>query len=244
MIDYLKRLRSPGLMAVLAVIGVLVLMSVGHFVLLLVRGAGVAGAARQAGVTSPSLLWVFAAMVLAVTCVLIRPVVANGQRLVGAAAILVASATGVSAVFWAIALFGGMTLGVVLGAVGGLIEILAKAACAWVLWRMRGIGVEERTRLASSAPSTGEPVAASPVWNPQQATGLQWTRAGDAASGADASITRAALGRTSALPWTTAAQAADGLAPGPSDDLPDPDQRARRPAPDWAPAPRPDGPVI
>ena len=92
MIDYLKRLRSPALMAVLAVIGVLVLMSIGHFIVLLMRGTGIPGAARQAGATSPSLLWVFAAVALAVTCVLIRPVVTNAQKLVGAAAILVASA--------------------------------------------------------------------------------------------------------------------------------------------------------
>ena len=49
MIDYLKRLRSPALMAVLAVIGVLVLMSIGHFIVLLMRGTGIPGAARQAG---------------------------------------------------------------------------------------------------------------------------------------------------------------------------------------------------
>ena len=241
MIDYLKRLRSPALMAVLAVIGVLVLMSIGHFIVLLMRGTGIPGAARQAGATSPSLLWVFAAVALAVTCVLIRPVVTNAQKLVGAAAILVASAAAVSTIFWVVALFGGMTLGVFLGALGGLIEIAAKAACAWVLWRMRGLGAAERARLESSNPPAGEPERESPVWNPQQATGLQWTRAGDAASGADASITRGAPSRPSALPWTTAAQAADGLAAGPDDDLPEPGQRARRHAPDWTPARRPDG---
>ena len=164
MIDYLKRLRSPALMAVLAVIGVLVLMSIGHFIVLLMRGTGIPGAARQAGATSPSLLWVFAAVALAVTCVLIRPVVTNAQKLVGAAAILVASAAAVSTIFWVVALFGGMTLGVFLGALGGLIEIAAKAACAWVLWRMRGLGAAERSRSESSRSLSLFSIARSLRW--------------------------------------------------------------------------------
>ncbi|MGB3953971.1 MAG: hypothetical protein WBL05_01595, partial [Brooklawnia sp.] len=183
MIDYLKRLRRPGLIAVLVVIGVLVITTVGHFIVLLTRGNGLAGAARLAGASSPSLLWVFAAIVLAFACVLARPRVADSQRLVSAAAGVVAASAGVGLVFWVLSLFGTWTVGTVLGALGGLIEILAKGACGWVLWRMRGINAEEHARLESSTPSTGEPEGQAPVWNPQQATGLQWSRAGDAASG-------------------------------------------------------------
>ena len=163
MIDYLKRLRRPGLIAVLVVISVLVITTIGHFVVLLTRGNGLAGAARLAGASSPSLLWVFAAIVLAFACVLARPRVADSQRLVSAA-VRRRRRRGGPGLCFAVR---HLTV-TVLGALGGLIEIAAKGACGWVLADAR-INAEERSARIST-PSTGEP-RVSRRSEPQQATG-------------------------------------------------------------------------
>lgn len=265
MVDYVKRLRAPALAAVLAVISIFVVLSIGHFVLLLNDGLAPARAAQTAGSASPSLIWVFAAVGLALACVLVRPAVAAGQRLISVAAIIVGGATLVAFAFWVIGLFAGLTLGLTLGALGGLVETIFKAACAVVLWRLRGLGTEEQQRIESATSATGQGDQL-PVWDPKQAIGLQWSRAGDAATGGPASgaAPTSAIGRAPEpaptpvperrqlwsrggiapeqlpqLPWTTAAQAADGHPAGPSQDTPESRDRPRRQAPDWAPAPRP-----
>lgn len=286
MIDYAKRLRGPGLVAVLVVLVAYLVLAVVQFVILVNRGTALAMAAQLAGSATPSLIWVFVTLALALACVLVRPQVADGQRLVGAAAILVSLATALALVFWVLGLVDGLTLGVALAAIGGLVETLAKGACALVLWRLRGLGAEEVGRLQAALPSTGDDGGRLPVYGPQQAVGLQWSRAGDAASGAGAA---AANGPTQTpaeleaapepepvrkqlwsrggispeqlppvpasgavpptgppapaepiLPWTTAAQAAEGHDAGPTQIAPPSADRPRRQAPDWTPAPRPE----
>lgn len=258
MIDYAKRMRSPALVAVLAVIGVFVLISIGHFALLVSSGLSLPAAAQMAGSASPSLVWIFSAVALALACVLVRPVLPTAQRLVSAAAVVVGVATVVAFAFWVIGIFGGLSLGVVLGVLGGLVETAFKAACAMVLWRLRGLGADAQARLESSTPSTGPDGGQPPVWHPEQAVGLQWSRAGDAATGGAAASAPAlpqrppeperrqlwsrgglAPEQVPELPWTTAAQAAGGQAAGPPEDLPAPQDRPRRQAPDWTPAQHP-----
>lgn len=190
MIDYAKRLRAPALIAVLLVVGFYVALAIGYFIILLSHGSAVFAAARMAGAASASLVWVFVVVALALTCVLVRPQARQAAKLIFAAAIVVGVATLVALVFWVIGLFGGFTIGVTLAAVGGLIETLAKAACAIVLWRVRRL-VDAEQAIAGPPPQANSDtpaaeVAKPPVWNPAEAVGLQWSRAGDAASGAPA----------------------------------------------------------
>ncbi len=184
MIDFAKRLRGPALIAALVVVGFYVALALGYFGVLLNRGQSLTASAQMAGASSVSLVWVFAVVALALACVLVRPAVLKAHQLISAAAIAVSVATIVGFAFWLIGLFSGFTLGTTLAAIGGFIEIVAMAACGYVLWRIRGLGEEEQLRLASTGAAAGLEAGTPPVWNPQQAVGLQWTRAGDAATGA------------------------------------------------------------
>lgn len=260
MIDYAKRLRAPALVAVVAVIGLLVVVSVGYFVVQLNGGQTLPAAARMAGATSPSLIWIFAAVALALGCALVAPMVPRAGRLVNAAAVVVGVATGVALVFWVIGLFGGLSLGVTLGALGGLVETAFKAACAVVLWRLRRL-IAADDQLAGLGPHAEPPSIAAdvgqpPVWSPEQAIGMQWSRAGDAATGAPAPApepppqperrqlwSRGGIApeQLPEIPWTTAAEAAGGPTAGSPQTAPAPEDRPGRPTPDWTPAPRPEG---
>lgn len=193
MMDYTKRLRAPALIAVLAIIGILLGVAIGQFVLQLSQGNALALAARAGGSASPSLIWTFAALALAIVIVVARPAPPGAAKLVTAAAVVVSLAAGIGLVFWVLGLASGFSIGAVLGAVGGLIETAVKAACAFVLWRLRELGVEEQSRITSSTAPTGEMGGQPPVWTPEQAVGRQWNRAGDAATGAGAQQAMPAL---------------------------------------------------
>lgn len=251
MIDYAKRLRSGALLASLTVVVFHIALGLGHFGILLFRGVRFGPAAQQSGASSVPLIWVFAVLALSLAAILIRPPVQHARRLVGAATIVVGVAALVGLVSWFFGLFGGFTLGSALAAVGGLIESLAKVACAVVLWRLRSL-TAGRTAEPADGQAAEQP-GEQPVWQPQQAIGLQWHRAGDAATGAQAPELPAAASSPQPepepvprqlwsrggvppeqLPWTTAAQAAEGDQP--ASELPDPQEQARRPAPDWTPA--------
>lgn len=264
--DYVKRLRAPALLAVLGVIAVLAAVSVGYFAVLVSGGQSPALGAQMAGSASPSLLWFFAAVALALTCLLLPPTPAGVSRLVSAAALVAGAATAISLGFWVIGLFGGLSLGVTLGSLGGLIETAFKAACAVILWRLRHLSIEAEEQAVAGQPvkpvADGADSGQPPVWNPDQAVGLQWNRAGDAATGARAPATippgpppeperRQLWSRGGVpperlqpqppeLPWTTAGGAADGQAAGPASLPAAPDDRPGRQTPDWTPAPRPE----
>lgn len=261
MIDYAKRLRAGALLAAMAVVGFQVVVGMGHFGILLARGMRLAAAAQQSAASSVPLIWVFLVLALALACTLVRPQVLHARQLVTAAAGVVSVATVFALVLWVFGLFGGPSLGSVLAAVGGLIETFAKAACALVLWRLRVL-VDEQPPPPEQPGQQAQQQGRQPTWDPKQAVGVQWQRAGDAATGAAAPQLPAQPATASEpqpvlrpepkqsrqlwsrggrppeqLPWTTASQAASGTAPaGPADELPEPEERARRPAPDWTPA--------
>lgn len=185
MIDYAKRLRSGALLASLTVVAFHIALGLGHFGLLISRGVRFGPAAQQSGASSVPLIWIFVVLALSLASTLVQPPVRHARRLVSAATIAVSVAAAVGLISWVFGLFGGFTLGTALAAVGGLIETLAKVACAAVLWRLRQVTESDAPAVdegAASAEQTGQ----QPVWNPQQAIGLQWHRAGDAATGAAA----------------------------------------------------------
>lgn len=268
MIEYARKLRGPATVGVLVIICFYVAVAVVYFVALLGNGIYIATAARQAGSDSVSLVWIFVTVALVLTCLLTKPPVANVGRLIEASAIVVSVATGAALVFWIIGLFGDFSLGAWLAALGGMVETLVKAAAAVVLWRLRGWPVEsssdEAEQQAVAEPESGQAPGRPPVWNPPEAVGLQWNRAGDAAAGAvppsltgEAAVTpdspavqppaapRQLWSRGGippealpAAPDQTAAEAEP--AKPPSTPKQPPTAPGQRPAPDWSPAPRPE----
>lgn len=181
MIQYAKQLRSPAMVAVLIVLAVYAGLSVGQFVVLVGGGAALAQAAQDAGSSSPSLVWVFLAVALALTCLFIEPRTKRASALITAGAVVMTVIAVEALALWVFGLIGPSSVGKVLGAVGGIMETLVKAACAVVLWRLRP---------ARGGASSGQPPAGGrgqdPLWRAEEAVGLQWARAGDAASGASA----------------------------------------------------------
>jgi len=186
MIQYAKGLRGPAMVVVLVVLSVYVGLSVGRFVILTTGGSAVAAAAQEAGSSSPSLVWVFLAVALALACLFIEPRPRRSRRLVMAAAIVMMVVAVDALAFLVLGLLGQLTVGEALGVVGGVVETLVKAACAAVLWRLcpdsadeAGVPEDEGNGARRRGPD--------PVWRAEEAVGLQWARAGDAATGAPAS---------------------------------------------------------
>ncbi len=265
MIEYARKLRGPATVGILVIICFYVAVAVVYFVALLNDGVYIATAARQAGADSVSLVWIFVAVALALTCLLVGPPVASAERVIHAAAVVVSVATGAGLIFWIIGLFGDFSLGAWLAALGGLVETLVKAMCAVVLWRLRRWSIDSPAAIGADQPDTGpaDPAQASgraPVWNPPEAVGLQWNRAGDAATGAAPPALAAGAPEAIEAPqrpqprqtWSRGGIAPENLPAGSAqpavqqpedrpDDLPQPPiAPGRRPAPDWTPAPRPD----
>ena len=223
MIDYAKSLRLPLLAGVLVLTSVLMVNSIVQFVLELVRGGGIGAAGRAGAAESPSLVWVLTSLVLVLALVLVRPQPQGTVRMVRIASVVVAVAAVLALVFWILSLWEGMTIGQVLGSVGGLVETVAKGGIAVLLHRLHGVG--RRDLLAALNAETGieqlpasEPTKTStaPIWSADQATGYQWTSAAQAAQGG-APETRA----IESAP-TTGSDRSGGS----------------RPAPDWGPAAR------
>ncbi len=187
MIEYARRLRGPATVGVLVIICFYVAVAVVYFAVLLSDGTYIATAARQAGADSVSLVWIFVVVALTLTCLVVDPPVPDADRLVKAAAIVVSVATGAGLLFWIMGLFGAFSVGAWLSALGGLVETLVKAVAAIVLWRLRRWPIAAPAPDDETQPEAAEPdqvPGRQPVWNPPEAVGLQWNRAGDAATGA------------------------------------------------------------
>lgn len=266
MIEYAKKLRVPATIGVLAVICVYVVVAVVYFIVLLSGGTYIADAARQAGSDTVSLVWIFTAVALVLICLLSNPPVAKIAQLVRASAMVVSGATAAALIFWIMGLFGDFGVGAWLATLGGLVETLVKAACSVALWRLLRWPVDRPSDSADpTSAQTGEPASESgqrPAWDAPEAVGLQWNRAGDAATGAAPPALHAtpdAVPEPPATPakprqlWSRGGIPAEALPSGdeqqpasqsetrPPDDSQRPSTgQGGRPAPDWTPTPRPE----
>lgn len=228
MIDYAKNLRLPLLAAVLVLTSVLMINGVARFVLKLVRGGGIGDAGRIGAAESPSLVWMLTTLVLVLALVLIRPQPQGTVRMVRISAVVVAISAVLALVFWVLTLWEGLTFGQLLSSVGGLIETIAKAGVAVLLFKLHGVGRRDLlAALNKESAASGETAATetdssvAPIWAADQATGYQWTSAAQAAQGSAPNSDKPAL---------TAVQQnrETGLAASPE----------TRPAPDWGQAVR------
>mgnify|MGYP000932550848 CR=1 FL=1 len=190
MIDYVKNLRLPLLGFVLVLTAVLIVSSVVQFVMALVGATSLGQAAQIGASTSPSLVWVLTALVLVMALVLLRPHPVGTMRMVRVASVVIGFAAVLAAVYWVLLLWEGFSPGVILGSLGGLVETIAKGACAVVLHRLHGVGrtdvlaalgAQTDANPKDSAAETGE--SQRSAWQVDQTTGYHWTSAAQAAQG-------------------------------------------------------------
>jgi len=134
--------------------------------------------------------------VLALACVLVTPKTRHAEQLTLAAAILLWLGAVVGLVFLAVSLVaaGEGSLSRILESIGGLTDIALRALMGYVLLLAHRVAIAPApvTEAASTTPtppiSTAPPDEPSsrPIWQPDEATGVVWRSASEAASGAAA----------------------------------------------------------
>lgn len=180
MAELMRRFREPItwlLLGVTVLYVVLDLAKLGWAVLH--DHLGLVASARQI-TTSVGLVWILLDLAMVLCCVLIRPRIHRSVLVTRTAAIVVTVVVGYDLFLLVAGVAGaGSVFGGVLEVVGGLLEVLCKAVVAAVLWRIARI-LTTRHRAAVSGTSS-KPVGTQPVWQPNDAAGVSWGRAADAA---------------------------------------------------------------
>lgn len=198
MTETLKRLREPVAITVL-LLGVLWIVVWGVHLVSYARepGSSLPLAALATGSSILNVGWVLALVAAVCSCFLVKPTTPQAARVVLAGAVVVTSATALGLISLLIGLTAGQvgTITKSLTAVGAFLELGLKGLAAYLLWKVHAaapnpqVGIGEVTQAAHSAAIFAEPApdtAVKPVWTVEEAVGVEWTRAGDAASGAKA----------------------------------------------------------
>jgi len=225
-IEKAKQLREPALIVSWAVLVVQLIMA--WVVFGRVVGAqSVAQAAALAGSRNTAFFTTFVVLLLAIST-LVQTVTKNSRSLIMISGHLLMISAATSLAFMIMSMTDGFALGALLAAIGGLLDvvvkILAGVALYWTVdWGRRPTTDEpsltsEPDDVATDGElthptSTSDEVA--PLWQPSQATGLQWTRAGDAASGVQGSRAPAASAATG-WPAMAEQQHSPAVAPQPA----------------------------
>jgi hypothetical protein len=134
--------------------------------------------------------------VLALSCVLVGPRTRHAEQLTLAAALLLWLGTVVGVVFLVVSLLaaGESSVSRVLESIGGLTDVALRVLMGYVLLLARRVAATPEplagARAAAPAPEEEpEPVdepSTRPIWQPDEATGVVWRSASEAASGAAA----------------------------------------------------------
>ena len=134
---------------------------------------------------------------LALSCVLVAPKTRHAQQLTLAASLLLwlGSVAGLAFLVLSLLAAGETSLSRVLESIGGLTDIALRVLMAYALVLGRRVATAPDQGVAAptpevpasevSQPPSGEP-SSRPVWQPDEATGVVWRSASDAASGAAA----------------------------------------------------------
>ncbi|GAA1389388.1 hypothetical protein [Luteococcus peritonei] len=189
MAETLKRHRESAAWLVLGVSALYIVISLVRWGHALSRGAGLAEASRGVGGSSLSIPLVLICLVAALACALIRPATGRARTIVRTAALLVGLAALLQAIFLLAGLFGAPKgiFGLVLEVLGGALEVALKALAASLLWRAARSTPEPERAAVEPVAETPPAPARRASWDAEDAVGAVWTRAGDAASGAQAS---------------------------------------------------------
>ena len=134
--------------------------------------------------------------VLALACVLVTPKSPHAEQLSLAAAILLWLGAVVGFVFLVVSLLaaGETSLSRILESIGGVTDIALRALMGYVLLLAHRVAIAPAplTEAASTPPVPHTPAApqdepsSRPIWQPDEATGVVWRSASEAASGAAA----------------------------------------------------------
>ena len=151
--------------------------------------------------------------VVALSCVLVTPKTRHAEQLTLAAALLLWLGAVVGLVFLVVSLLaaGEGSLSRILESIGGLTDIALRGLMGYVLVLARRVARTSALPL-EAAPTTPEPAvepeaqdegSSRPIWQPDEATGVVWRSASEAASGAPAG-TYSASGRSWDVPQEAA----------------------------------------
>lgn len=183
--DYAKRIREPALVLVLVLV-VLATMTAGlRLALLMSDGSPLATAAVAAISSAPDVVWYILAFGLGLSCSLAEPRSPRLSGLMTAGAVVLWLGVVVSLVLAVSALSGlseNPPAADTLGAFGPLAGLVVKIACSYLMSRIRRLHPAPVT--PDRSPARMDTGQQAPVWQPEDAVGRQWWRAGDAASGA------------------------------------------------------------
>jgi len=133
--------------------------------------------------------------VLALACVLVAPKTRHAEQLTLAASLLLWLGAVVGLVFLVVSLLaaGETSLSRILESVGGLTDIALRALMGYVLLLGRRVAAASEPAVAppsepeeQAEPTPQEEPSSTPTWRPDEATGVVWRSAADAASGAAA----------------------------------------------------------
>ena len=265
-IDKAKQLREPAVVVAWAVLMVQLIISWVVFARVL-GPQSVAEAGAVAGSRNAAFFTTFVILLLAIST-LINPVTKNSRILIMVSGHLLMASFATSLVLLIMSLTGGFDFGAVLTLIGGLLDVAIKLLSALALYWLVDWGRKANSQAAPKQQQlsiTADGEGGAPVWQPNQASGLQWTRAGDAASGVAGNsaqfnsgsnwqpATRPQLPQAAAAQqppaghrlfdeqsqaaptWQTAAQIAQGAAPAQQSNE---ETQARSDGPDWTPAGR------
>lgn len=181
MIDRAKRLRDLILGALLVCAAGLLLISIATFAWHLWLDEPLAEAGQQAGASSVSFAWFLAILAANWACLFLQPPSKRSTVLLAISCWVTSVIAAAGIVFWLIGLFDSGGIGAILSGIGGFIDVFIKSGCAALLWRLRvstrRLDPADESKDESPAPS------APPVWSPDEAVGLQWGTASQAAQG-------------------------------------------------------------
>ncbi len=211
MIDKLKRFREPAALLALIVVVLESGLTIFRFVVELRTTALTTVMRGTTGLFGLVDGMVVTALVL--SCVMVVPVTSRARLLTFTSALVMA----IGAVTGLVLLVGALLdpagwFSRLLESVGGIADIAFKGLFAWLLWHgYQAVSEAEAEGAGPTGAGAGAGAGAAPVppepsrgptWATDQATGVVWRRAGDAASGA-AAATYEATGQG----WTPAAVA-------------------------------------
>lgn len=194
MLDNILRFREPATWLVLVVtLASIGLAFVRSGVALFTRGSGALAASQDLANSAMNLTLVVVIVALVSACLFIPPATPRAVAVTRTAALVVTIGTVVTLVAMVIGLSASAgALGVILEALGGLLDFVLKFMASVVLWLMvRAIGAG-RLELPTPTPAAVvEPAAPSapqqaPTWRPSEASGSVWRTASEAAEGAPA----------------------------------------------------------
>lgn len=190
MIDRIKAFREPATLVAIGVVLVSIAVTSGRFATQL-RDVPLAQVMR----TTTGLYGLVDALVLtvlALSCVLVAPATRHASQLMLAASLLLWLGAAASLVFLVVSMVvdGRGPWSLALDALGGLADVAIRSVMAYSLVLAGRVAVSGVAPVAETPPPapvvpTQEPPR-RPTWQPDEATGVVWRSAADAASGAAA----------------------------------------------------------